>query len=91
MAEASERAAGGTTSSDDAQYFPYELPSDLVSRVVDATAAMGLTFAGWDFKHADDGRFYALEANPMPGYHVYDGVVDREITHALVEYLEGAQ
>jgi glutathione synthase/RimK-type ligase-like ATP-grasp enzyme len=74
----------------DADYFSVELPADLARRVVEATFEMGLIFAGWDFKVSDaDGRFYTLEVNPMPGYHPYDLAVERRITRALIEYLEG--
>jgi hypothetical protein len=75
---------------DDAQYFPIEVPQSLANRLVKTTARLGLTFAGWDFKMSDeDDLFYALEVNPMPGYHIYDAAVDGEITRALVDFVEG--
>jgi hypothetical protein len=73
---------------DDAEYFRFELPASVAQRVIEMTAEMGLDFAGWDFKVSKhDGRYYALEANPMPGYDVYDRAVDREITRALIDHL----
>jgi glutathione synthase/RimK-type ligase-like ATP-grasp enzyme len=75
---------------DDAHYFPFELPLELADRIVEATRETGLTFAGWDFKLCeDDGRFHALEVNPMPGYQVYDRAADLSITRALLDYFEG--
>jgi glutathione synthase/RimK-type ligase-like ATP-grasp enzyme len=73
---------------DDAEYFRFDLPSELARQVVESTRAMGLAFAGWDFKVDQDGKFYALEANPMPGYHPYDRAVDGAITRALLDHLE---
>ncbi len=75
---------------DDAEYFPCELPLALAAQLVEATREMGLTFAGWDFKVSGEGVFYALEANPMPGYHPYDRAVQGAITRALLGYLDEA-
>lgn len=74
----------------DAAYCPCDLPRDVAERVVEATGKAGLAFAGWDFKVDRDGTFHALEANPMPGYHMYDRVVRGAITEALLDHLEEA-
>jgi hypothetical protein len=75
----------------DATYQPLDsgyFPHDLARCMVEATRETGLAFAGWDFKIGkEDGRFYALEANPMPGYHLYDLAPERRITRTLVEHL----
>lgn len=70
-------------------YSACTLPPDVERRVVEATRAMGLCFAGWDFKVDRDGRFWCLEANPMPGYSSYDGRLGGAISAALVEQLSG--
>jgi hypothetical protein len=64
-----------------------ELPTDLRERLVTATAQLGLSFAGWDFKVDDHGTYWCLEANPKPGYNMYDRRVDGEITRALLAHL----
>jgi len=70
-----------------ARYSPFSPPAGLVEQVVDATSEAGLMFAGWDFKWDDDGRFWCLEANPMPGYDSYDRRAHGAITRSLVERL----
>ena len=63
------------------------LPAWLRSKVVEATRHFGLSFAGWDFKVSEDGSFWALEANPMPGYDGYDRRLDNRISRLLTNYL----
>jgi len=65
----------------------YELPRSVEEQIVKATAAFGLTFAGWDFKVADDGTYWCLEANPMPGYDGYDRRAGGSITASLLQVL----
>jgi hypothetical protein len=71
-----------------ARFRRFEAPADLVRRVVRATRAAGLIFAGWDFKLDDEGRFWCLEANPMPGYDGYDTRANGAISRSLVERLK---
>lgn len=63
------------------------IPDELAQRIVSASAEMGLAFTGWDFKVDAEGRFWCLEANPMPGYDVYDRRCGGNITRSIVEYL----
>ncbi|WP_421736895.1 ATP-grasp domain-containing protein [Caulobacter sp.] len=70
-----------------ARFRPFEPPADLAAQIVAATRQAGLVFAGWDFKLDDDGRFWCLEANPMPGYDSYDRRAQGAITRSLVEQL----
>lgn len=65
----------------------HTVPGQISSAIVSATAAQGLAFAGWDFKVDDDGRYWCLECNPMPGYSFYDRYVDGMISEALLDYL----
>jgi hypothetical protein len=64
----------------------FELPRSLSTLLVEGTRALGLEFAGWDFK-IDDGVYWCLEANPMPGYSPYDdrcgGAISRVLLHHL--------
>jgi hypothetical protein len=70
-----------------ARFRPFTPPADLAARMIGATRAAGLTFAGWDFKLDDEGRFWCLEANPMPGYDSYDTRATGAISRSLVARL----
>ncbi|MBW4618393.1 MAG: hypothetical protein KME17_03275 [Cyanosarcina radialis HA8281-LM2] len=74
-------------SHEEAEYVPWELPESLSQQIVVATAACGLTFAGWDFKVTPDDEYWCLEANPMPGYDGYDRRLGGTITDALLAVL----
>jgi glutathione synthase/RimK-type ligase-like ATP-grasp enzyme len=74
--------------SDLAQHFPnHQIPPDLARRLIEATKAFGLSFAGWDFKRTADGEYWCLEANPMPGYDGYDRRCDGKVSELLIELL----
>jgi glutathione synthase/RimK-type ligase-like ATP-grasp enzyme len=66
---------------------PFEVPPVLAERCVAVTAAFGLEFSGIDFIRAENGEFYCLEVNPMPGYHGYDLTLNGEISTSLGELL----
>ncbi len=66
-----------------------EVPTDLARLLVSKTAEQGLVFAGWDFKVDQDGTYWCLECNPMPGYSFYDRVCEGAISDALIELLCG--
>ncbi|HWA42520.1 MAG TPA: hypothetical protein VHA10_04865 [Hypericibacter adhaerens] len=70
-----------------ARFREFPVPADLARRLARATEAAGLVFAGWDFKLDDKGRFWCLEANPMPGYDGYDTRANGAISRSLVERL----
>jgi RimK-like ATP-grasp domain len=71
-----------------AQYFPnHQIPPDLAERLIKATKAFGLCFAGWDFKRTAEGEYWCLEANPMPGYDGYDRRCEGKISQLLIEFL----
>jgi len=74
---------------EDAEYTAVDLPESLCTRLVAAARAMRLDFSGWDFKRDRDGVYWVLEANPMPGYQVYDRHLDGRITAALIATLLG--
>jgi hypothetical protein len=72
-----------------AVYAPWELPAALSDHLVKASAELGLALAGWDFK-VRDGAYHCLEANPMPGYRLYDRHLGHGISKALLKLLSGA-
>lgn len=65
----------------------FDPPEPLRDRLIDATAALGLAFAGWDFKIDSSEDYWCLEANPMPGYGPYDAYCDGAISRAVRGYL----
>jgi hypothetical protein len=65
----------------------FDPPELLRDRLIEATAALGLAFAGWDFKIDASGEYWCLEANPMPGYGPYDTYCDGAISRAVRSYL----
>ncbi len=63
---------------------PFPVPPELADRCVRVTASFGLAFSGIDLIQAqDDGDFYCLEVNPMPGYHGYDLTLNHAISDSL--------
>jgi hypothetical protein len=66
----------------------FEPPAALSARLVDATARVGLAFAGWDFKIDDEGNYWCLEVNPMSGYAPYDRRCGGAISRALIQFLD---
>ncbi|GGY01118.1 ATP-grasp domain-containing protein [Streptomyces hiroshimensis] len=73
----------------DAVFTPCELPGPLAERMVRHTAHLGMSFAGWDFKVAEDGTHWCLEVNPMPAYDWYDRRLGGDITASLLGLLQG--
>jgi glutathione synthase/RimK-type ligase-like ATP-grasp enzyme len=70
---------------------PFVVPTDLADRGISITAAFGLVFSGIDFvRSQENGEFYCLEVNPMPGYHGYDLALNGEISESLGELLASA-
>jgi hypothetical protein len=65
----------------------FDPPDDIVSLVVSSTKAIGLEFAGWDFRIGDDDSYWCLEVNPMPGYSPYDRRCGGAISRLLLDHL----
>lgn len=70
-----------------ADFEPFCLPEHVADLVRRGTRDFGLAFAGWDLRVRGE-RYWALEANPMPGYSYYDRKLDGRITRALIRYLQ---
>ena len=66
---------------------PAELPADVASRCHRLADLLGLAFTGIDLRRRDDGRWFAFEANPSPGYTFYEELTGAPITAALCAYL----
>jgi glutathione synthase/RimK-type ligase-like ATP-grasp enzyme len=73
------------------EFSPHDLPDSLCKKIIKVTAEMGLFFAGWDFKLAENGEYFCLEANPMPGYDSYDRRLEWKITDSLLKALTSIQ
>lgn len=71
----------------DARHSLTQLPRWLMSKLITASRAMGLAFTGWDFKVDANGTYWCLEANPMPGYDVYDRRAGGAISGAILRFL----
>jgi hypothetical protein len=65
----------------------FESPAALRDLLVEGTRALGLEFAGWDFKIDGKDQYWCLEANPMPGYSPYDDRCDGAISRELLRHL----
>jgi hypothetical protein len=61
----------------------FDVPPSLSERCVSVTRAFGLELSGIDLVQSDDGEFYCLEVNPMPGYSGYDHTLDYAISDSL--------
>jgi hypothetical protein len=65
----------------------FEPPAEVHNLLVASTRALGLEFAGWDFKIDDAEQYWCLEANPMPGYSPYDDQCEGAISRQLLQHL----
>lgn len=65
----------------------FDPPSQVRADLIRASAALGLPFAGWDFRIGPDGEYWCLEVNPMPGYSPYDARCEGAISRMLLGYL----
>ena len=50
-----------TASSNEKRYGEEKLSQELYQQLVDVTSSMKVSFAGWDFRQDQDGKFWALE------------------------------
>lgn len=63
---------------------PHALPEEIADKCVAITRDLGLVFSGIDLVVGDDdGEYYCLEVNPMPGYHGYDLTLGGAISQSL--------
>lgn len=64
-------------------------PDEIVQACYRYRDLSGYEFIGFDFRVGHDGRYFALEANPMPGYDGYDRRSGLAISDSLFRLLSG--
>jgi hypothetical protein len=70
------------------QFHPVAPPDEVRERCVRFAAEHGLWIAGFDFKQRQaSGEYVALEANPTPGYDVYDFRAGGRISESLLRLM----
>jgi predicted ATP-grasp superfamily ATP-dependent carboligase len=62
-------------------------PDDLAQRCVRLCQALGLAFAGIDFKITPGDQVYCFEVNPSPAFSYYEDHTGQPIAYALARYL----
>lgn len=68
---------------------PFDLPGEVADACVELTVALGLEFAGIDFKLTPDGEWVCLEVNPSPAFIAYEAVTRQPIAAAVAKLLTG--
>jgi hypothetical protein len=69
-------------------FVPTIVPPDIERMCLAYQAMSGLAFIGFDFMVTDAGEHVVLEANPMPGYDVFDERLGYAISQALLDLLQ---
>ncbi|HEY6788852.1 MAG TPA: hypothetical protein VI365_16215 [Trebonia sp.] len=72
------------------RFSPWTLPPDIGTALVAAGRSFGLELSGWDLKLDSGGTYWCLEANPQPGYSMYDRHLDFQISRSLADLLRRA-
>ena len=65
------------------------LPDEVAERCIEVTRALGLHFSGIDLRRAPDGRWFAFEVNPSPGFTYYEANTGQPIADAVANLLGG--
>lgn len=68
----------------------YTLPAEIETRCRSAATALGLPLCGIDLRRTPDGRWFAFEANPSPGYTYFARATGAPIAAAIARYLAAA-
>jgi glutathione synthase/RimK-type ligase-like ATP-grasp enzyme len=71
-------------------YEPTSVPAAVERMCRAYQAVSGLAFIGFDFKVTAEAEHVVLEANPMPGYDVFDRRLGYTISGALFDLLQGS-
>lgn len=64
------------------------IPADVAERCIAVTRRLGLLFSGIDLRLAPDGRWFAFEVNPSPGFTYYEQHTGQPIASAVADLLE---
>ena len=71
----------------DVKLEPMEIDAALAARCVQMTRAMGLDFAGIDFRVTPANEWYCLEVNPSPGFTFYEAATGQPISKSVANLL----
>ena len=71
----------------DVKLEPMEIDATLAARCVQMTRAMGLGFAGIDFRVTPANEWYCLEVNPSPGFTFYEAATGQPISKSVANLL----
>lgn len=66
------------------------VPTAVAALCVGFARAQGLEIAGFDFRVARDGRWFCLEANPLPTFLPYELATGQPIADALLDSMAAA-
>lgn len=66
---------------------PATIPEAVGRRLVEFARSQGLLVAGADLRHTPDGRWFALEVNPSPGFSFYQDATGQPIAEAIADLL----
>jgi glutathione synthase/RimK-type ligase-like ATP-grasp enzyme len=66
------------------------LPVAIQEQCIAVSRALELPLAGIDLRRAPDGRWFAFEVNPSPGFTYYEAQTGQPIADAIASYLDGS-
>jgi len=66
---------------------PCELPKDVAEKCRAAGRELELPVAGIDLRRTPDGRWFAFEVNPSPGFTYFEAQTGQPIAQAIADYL----
>ena len=75
------------TGPDEVEMAPVDIPVALGRRLVEFVRSQGLLVAGADLRLTPDGRWFALEVNPSPGFSFYQDATGQPIAGAIADLL----
>ena len=73
------------------EIIPCELPPDITARCLEVTAALDMDLSGIDLRRAPDGRWFAFEVNPSPGFSYYEERTGQPIAKAIARLLTSSE
>lgn len=71
------------------EYYPYGLPTDVESRLLDLVRRLGLQYGACDFIVTPDGDHVFLEVNPLGQYLWIEQLTDLPISRSIASFLLG--
>jgi glutathione synthase/RimK-type ligase-like ATP-grasp enzyme len=74
-------------SPEEVEFEACELPAEIADCAKKLAAALNLTLAGLDLRHASNGEWYCFEVNPSPAFTAYTRVTGQPIAQAVARLL----